>query len=86
MDRAILTQLRRHEAQVGELTKIVGQLRAVAEQHHVAIADLEETLRRMIRQAERDQDLDDGVLDLPAKDRAGLKALDKTGNQERDRS
>jgi hypothetical protein len=64
----------RHEAQVAaELTRIVARLRAVAEQHHVRIADLEKILRQLVRQAERDQDFDLGLFDISARDRAALK-------------
>jgi multidrug resistance efflux pump len=79
MNKPTVTQLRRHEAQVAELTKIVDQLRAVAERHHVSIAALEKSLCRMVRQAERDQDLNDGLFDVSPRDRVGLKKLDTHG-------
>ena len=73
MDRSILAQLS------GTRPTHARELRAVAEQHHVAITDLEKTLRRLVRQAERDQDFDLGVLDVRRQDRAALRALDTDG-------
>ena len=70
---------------VAELTKILEQVRAVAEQPDFSLADAEKIVRlvrhaeRLVRQAERDRDFDDGVLDVPARDRAALKALDTDG-------
>jgi hypothetical protein len=60
-------------------------VRAVAEKPDFSIVDVEKIGRlvrqavRLVRQAERDQDFDDGVLDVPARDRVALKKLDTDG-------
>jgi hypothetical protein len=67
----------RHEAQVvAELEQIVDRLLAIAEQHHLSIVDLDKLMRPLVRQAQRDLDLDLGLLDVPARDRVVLRQLD----------
>ena len=60
-------------------------MRAVAKKPDFWLADAEKIGRlvrraeRLVRRAELDRDFDDGVLDVPARDRAALKALDTDG-------
>jgi hypothetical protein len=77
MDKAILTQLRRQEAQLTAMTRMIAQLRAIVESHGQAIADLE----RVVSPIESREPLveDDGLGDLPARDRRALRKLDEEG-------
>ena len=86
MSKPDRSRVARHEAKVvAQLTRIVDQLRVVAEKPDFSLADAEKIGRlvrqaeRLVRQAELDRDFDDGVLDVPACDRTALKALDTDG-------
>lgn len=49
------------------------------EAHQVSITALEKTLRKMLRQAERDADFDAGLFDVSRQDRRALRKLDTHG-------
>ncbi len=77
-DAKIVAQLKRHGDQLAELARLVARLNEVCQRHTEALEQLER-VARMLTTLARPAPLteDDGVLDVPAKDRPALRALDE---------